>query len=65
MAGLTGQRAKLIGRNQAAVQDPVWVRWLLIVISIGFVGLFLALPLLTVFQLPTTSAGEASSVALL
>jgi sulfate transport system permease protein len=49
MAGITGQRARLVGRNQAAVQDPAWVRWLLILVSVGFVGLFLALPLLTVF----------------
>jgi len=33
----------------AAVSDPRWVRWLLIAITIGFLGLFLFVPLVAVF----------------
>src|SRR5262245_55313551 len=32
-----------------AVSDPPWVRWSLIAISIGFMGLFLFIPLAAVF----------------
>jgi sulfate/thiosulfate transport system permease protein len=37
-------------RQQAAtVTEPRWVRWLLITVALGFLGLFLLLPLLLVF----------------
>ncbi|MCC6736282.1 MAG: sulfate ABC transporter permease subunit CysW [Bauldia sp.] len=36
-------------RQRSAVTEPVWVRTILIVVAVGFVGLFLLLPLVFVF----------------
>ena len=33
----------------AAVSEPRWVRWLLIGVALGFLGLFLLVPLVAVF----------------
>ena len=38
----------LIQRN-AAINEPVWVRWLLTVAALAFLSLFLLLPLISVF----------------
>ena len=36
----------LVGKaNKQALNDPDWVRWLLIAIAVGFIGLFLCVPL--------------------
>lgn len=35
--------------NKNGIQDPLWVRWTLITITIGFVALFLALPVAIIF----------------
>jgi sulfate transport system permease protein len=35
--------------KRPATEDPAWLKWLLIGLSLGFLGLFLLLPLLTVF----------------
>ena len=43
--------AKLVARQQQALQDPDWVRWSLIAIAIGFITLFICVPLaLVIFQ---------------
>jgi len=43
--------AKLVARQQLALQDPDWVRWSLIAIALSFIGLFICLPLgLVIFQ---------------
>ncbi len=43
--------AKLVARQQLALQDPDWVRWSLIAIALGFIGLFICLPLgLVIFE---------------
>ena len=44
------QHTKKISKN-ISIQDPLWVRWLLITISIGFISLFICVPLgLVIFQ---------------
>lgn len=35
--------------NKHGIQDPLWVRWTLITITIGFVAIFLALPVAIIF----------------
>jgi len=37
--------AKLVARQQRALQDPDWVKWSLIVIALSFISLFICLPL--------------------
>jgi sulfate transport system permease protein len=37
--------AKLVARQQPALQDADWVRWSLIAIAVSFIGLFICLPL--------------------
>jgi sulfate transport system permease protein len=39
----------LSGKSHTAAKDPAWLKYLLITISVGFVGLFLVLPLAVVF----------------
>lgn len=39
------QQVKLVGHQQLALQDPDWVKWSLIAIAVGFIGLFICLPL--------------------
>ena len=41
--------AQAVRRTQAGTTEPVWVRWTLISISLGFIFLFLILPLAAVF----------------
>jgi sulfate transport system permease protein len=51
MAGTVVMK-KAIGKHRrrtAAVTETAWVRWLLIGVAIGFLGLFLVVPLLAVF----------------
>ena len=36
-------------RRNAAISEPAWVRWLLIAVALGFLSLFLLLPLAAVF----------------
>ncbi|HEX9449756.1 MAG TPA: sulfate ABC transporter permease subunit CysW, partial [Dongiaceae bacterium] len=36
-------------RARDARSEPIWLRWLLILISLGFIGFMLVLPLLSVF----------------
>ncbi len=40
---------RTIRRTQAGTTEPVWVRWTLIAVALGFVFLFLVLPLAAVF----------------
>ncbi|MES2879588.1 MAG: sulfate ABC transporter permease subunit CysW, partial [Pseudomonadota bacterium] len=40
---------RTIRRAQAGTTEPVWVRWTLIGIALGFIFLFLVLPLAAVF----------------
>jgi len=35
--------------HRAALAEPAWVRWLLIAVALGFLGLFLLVPLVAVF----------------
>ncbi len=35
--------------KQTATQEPLWVRWLICTLSLGFLGLFLLVPLVAVF----------------
>ncbi len=37
--------AKLVARQQRALQDPDWVKWSLIAIALSFISLFICLPL--------------------
>jgi sulfate transport system permease protein len=39
------QQVKLVEHQQLALQDPDWVKWSLIAIAVGFIGLFICLPL--------------------
>jgi sulfate transport system permease protein len=39
----------LVERQQEALQDADWVRWSLIAIAVGFIGLFICVPLALVF----------------
>lgn len=39
-----------IAPRRAATTEPAWLRWLLVAISLGFLALFLLLPLAVVFQ---------------
>ena len=41
--------AQAVRRTQAGTTEPVWVRWTLISIALGFIFLFLILPLAAVF----------------
>ena len=41
--------ARLVAREQHALQDADWVRWSLIAIAIGFISLFICVPLALVF----------------
>ena len=44
------QHTKRVSKN-VSIQDPLWVRWLLITISIAFISLFICVPLgLVIFQ---------------
>ena len=41
--------ARLVAREQQALQDADWVRWSLIAIAVGFITLFICVPLALVF----------------
>ena len=43
----------LLQRNAVVTEQP-WVRWLLTLVALGFLGFFLLLPLIGVFGLPVT-----------
>ena len=51
MKGMAGVITRLnkAKRNTRAAQDPAWVRWSLIGVSLAFLGLFLFVPLAAVF----------------
>lgn len=50
MAGIVSRtRSFHPPRSGAATADPGWVRWLLIAVTLGFLGLFLLMPLIVVF----------------
>src|SRR5450631_1548179 len=40
---------RLVAQQQEALQDAGWVRWSLIAIAVGFIGLFICVPLALVF----------------
>jgi sulfate transport system permease protein len=48
---MSGHTTSLIsgGKTKSATHDPLWLRLLLITISVGFIGIFLFLPLVVVF----------------
>ena len=64
MAGTVALRLTSGARQQAtdAVTEPRWVRWLLIGVTLTFLGLFLFVPLLVVFS-EALSQGWAAYVA--
>lgn len=51
MAGITPSRIarKSVPKTFPATRDPAWVRWTLIGIAIAFLGIFLVVPLVSVF----------------
>jgi len=49
MGGTVHSYARHTGRSQRRLTEPRWVRWTLIAVAIGFLALFLFLPLVTVF----------------
>ncbi len=50
MAGIVSRtRSFHPPKSGAATSEPVWMRWLLIGVTLGFVGLFLVMPLVVVF----------------
>ena len=50
MAGhVTGHRSLGHTRDRAHLTEPRFVRWTLIAVGLGFLALFLILPLVTVF----------------
>ena len=59
------ERAAATRQATAATTEPRWVRWLLIGVSLGFLGLFLVVPLLAVFaQALRQRLGRLLAVAL-
>ena len=51
-------------RHADARTDPAWVRWLVIAVAVGFMGLFIVLPLVCVFA-QAFSKGLATYIAAL
>ncbi|MHB8970726.1 MAG: sulfate ABC transporter permease subunit CysW [Pirellulaceae bacterium] len=49
MRTLTTRPAVTRGRVGAVAHDPLWLRWLLILIAVAYIGLLLVLPLAVVF----------------
>ena len=52
MAGITTSHARFAAPAAAgrpAITEPAWVKWMLIGLSLGFLGLFLLIPLASVF----------------
>ncbi len=49
MSGAVSSLGKPVRRAQSGTTEPTWVRWLLLSIALGFMFLFLALPLAAVF----------------
>jgi sulfate/thiosulfate transport system permease protein len=49
MAGTVHAYARHTGRSQRRLTEPRWLRWTLTAVAIGFLALFLFLPLATVF----------------
>jgi len=49
MAGTVAMRKSTSGQRRAAVTESAWVRRLLIAVTLAFLGLFLVVPLLSVF----------------
>jgi len=49
MSGAVSSLGKPVRRAQSGTTEPTWVRWLLLSIALGFMFLFLVLPLAAVF----------------
>jgi len=49
LASLPARSAALQPRRRPALAEKGWVRWLLIALTLGFIGLFLVMPLTAVF----------------
>ena len=49
LVSLTAKGAALQRRRRPALAEKGWVRWLLIALTLGFIGLFLVMPLTAVF----------------
>jgi len=49
MSGAVSSLGRPVRRVQAGTTEPAWVRWLLLAVALGFMGLFLVLPLAAVF----------------
>lgn len=50
--------------NKHGIQDPLWVRWTLITITIGFVAIFLALPVAIIFAEALKDGWKTYAIAL-
>jgi sulfate/thiosulfate transport system permease protein len=67
--GLDARASHMVGRAAGrrtldARADPTWVRWLLICVSVCFLGLFIVLPLINVFTQAFSKGVEAYVAAL-
>ena len=50
--------------NKHGIQDPLWVQWTLITITIGFVAIFLALPVAIIFAEALKDGWKTYAIAL-
>lgn len=50
--------------NKHGIQDPLWVRWTLITITVGFVAIFLALPVAIIFAEALKDGWKTYAIAL-
>ncbi len=50
MAGGAISRLNRSSHGRRGIRDPLWVRWTLIAVALGFLGLFLFVPLAAVFR---------------
>lgn len=62
VVGVLRWTAAFLGERSSSTTEPRWFRWLLITITLGFLGLFLLVPLLSVFA-QAFSSGWAVYVA--
>lgn len=65
MNAMTNSAPIKVPTLQQALHDPAWVRWLLTAVAVGFIALFLCLPLAIVIFEAFAKGWETYSVALM
>jgi sulfate transport system permease protein len=60
----TSAGARNVRRDKAGTTEPAWVKWSLIAVALGFIFLFLVLPLAAVFTEALRKGGEEFLLAL-